>query len=82
MTNEEFEAWQADLAAMHAAYEEADHAEYKAYLDELDARDLGVWADTVLARPAVSGPELELRHVLDEAAHPELAEAFRRLAPA
>jgi hypothetical protein len=82
MTNEEYEAWQDGLAAMYAAYEEADHAEYMAYLAELDAWDLSVWADTVLARPAATGPELELRHVLDEAAHPELAEAFRRLAPA
>ncbi|MGW1270085.1 hypothetical protein [Streptomyces sp. NPDC002491] len=30
---------QADLAAMHAAYEEMDHAEYQQFMDEMDGRD-------------------------------------------
>ncbi|MFJ7280292.1 hypothetical protein [Kitasatospora sp. NPDC098663] len=34
MTPAEYDAWQADLAAMDAAYEEADQAEYEAYMDE------------------------------------------------
>ncbi|WP_159028741.1 hypothetical protein [Kitasatospora sp. MY 5-36] len=39
MTPAEYDAWQADLDRMRAAYEEADQAEYEAYLDGLDARD-------------------------------------------
>ncbi|WP_043478108.1 hypothetical protein [Kitasatospora sp. MBT66] len=81
LSTEEYERRQAELAAMHAAYEEADQAEYVAFMDELDARDVAVWADPILARDAVGGAELEQRHVLDEAAHPALFEAFRRLAP-
>ncbi|MEU5632143.1 hypothetical protein ACH47C_23535 [Streptomyces rishiriensis] len=30
---------QADLEAMHAAYEEMDQAEYVQFMDEMDARD-------------------------------------------
>ncbi|MCP2314044.1 hypothetical protein [Kitasatospora paracochleata] len=82
MTREEYDAWQAELAEMNAAYEEADQAEYEAFMDELDARDLRAWADTVLGRTAVGGAELEQRHVLDEAARPDLVEAFRRFVAA
>ncbi|MCU7827328.1 hypothetical protein [Kitasatospora sp. DSM 101779] len=46
------------------------------------ACDLAAWADSALARPAVGGADLEQRHVLDEAAHPETVEALRRLAAA
>jgi hypothetical protein len=41
---------------------------------------LTVWADAALTRPASTGELMEQRHVLDEAAHPHLVEAFRRLA--
>ncbi|MFJ2191595.1 hypothetical protein ACIOJE_27300 [Kitasatospora sp. NPDC087861] len=80
MTTEEYDAWQADLAAMHAAYEEADQAEHVAYMDELDARDVAAWADPVLEQPADGGALLEQRHALHEAAHPDQVEALRRLA--
>ncbi|MET9403942.1 hypothetical protein [Kitasatospora sp. NPDC002965] len=80
MTSEEYERRQAELAAMFAAYEEADQAEYVAYMDELDARDVAAWADPVLEQPATGGALLEQRHVLDEAAHPDQTAAFRRLA--
>jgi hypothetical protein len=44
---------------------------------------LTVWTDTGLTQPAAdTGALMEQRHVLDEAAHPDLVEAFRRLAPA
>ncbi|MET8704362.1 hypothetical protein ABZW10_36735 [Kitasatospora sp. NPDC004723] len=79
-TTEEYEAWQARLAAMHSAYEEADQAEYVAYMDELDARDVARWADPLLEQPATGGVLLEQRHVLDEAAHPETVAALQRLA--
>ncbi|MFE6869610.1 hypothetical protein ACFVFS_24035 [Kitasatospora sp. NPDC057692] len=46
------------------------------------ADEVALWADAVLARPAAGGPFLELRHVLDEAAHPETVAALRRLASA
>lgn len=78
---ETYEQWQAGLARMHAAYEEADRAEYVAYMNELDARDVAAWADPVLDQAVSGGALLEQRHVLDEAAHPDLVEAFRRLAP-
>ncbi|MER8103871.1 hypothetical protein [Kitasatospora sp. NPDC094016] len=81
-TTEEYDARQADLAAMHAAYEEADQAEYVAYTDELDARDVAAWADPVLEQPATGGALLEQRHALYEAAHPDQVEALRRLAAA
>ncbi|MFE7194012.1 hypothetical protein [Kitasatospora sp. NPDC057541] len=81
-TTEEYEAWQAGIAAMNAAYEEADQAEFVAYMDELDARDVARWADPVLEQPATAGGLLEQRHVLDEAAHPETVAAFWRLAAA
>ncbi len=55
--------------------------EYEAFMDKLDAREIAVWADITLARPAAGGAQLEQRHVLDEAAHPDLVAAFRRLAP-
>jgi hypothetical protein len=35
----EHDARQADLDEMHRAYEEADQADYVAYMAELDARD-------------------------------------------
>ncbi|MEW1914486.1 hypothetical protein AB0442_39910 [Kitasatospora sp. NPDC085895] len=38
------------------------------------------WAHTVLDRETADGAQLQQRHVLDEAAHPETAAAFRRLA--
>ncbi|MER6364446.1 hypothetical protein [Kitasatospora sp. NPDC001527] len=79
-TTEEYAAWQAGLAAMHAAYEAADQAEYVAYMDELDARDVARWADPLLEQPATDGALLEQRHVLDEAAHPDQVAALRRLA--
>ncbi|MGW7445008.1 hypothetical protein [Kitasatospora sp. NPDC054795] len=80
MTDEEYEAWQAGLEQMNRDYEAADQAEYAAYMAEFDARDVAVWADPVLEQPAVGGALLEQRHVLFEAAHPEQAEALRRLA--
>uniref|UniRef100_UPI002F9186DA hypothetical protein n=1 Tax=Kitasatospora indigofera TaxID=67307 RepID=UPI002F9186DA len=78
---ETYEQWQAALAAMHDRYEAADQAEYVAWTDEVDARDVRRWADNLPVGPAASGAELEQRHVLDEAAHPDLVAAFRRLAP-
>ncbi|MFF7459110.1 hypothetical protein [Kitasatospora sp. NPDC008115] len=81
-TTEEYAAWQAGLEQMNAAYEGADHAEYLAYMDGLDARDVAAWAAPVLERPVTGGALLEQRHVLDEAAHPQLVEAFWRLAAA
>ncbi|MGY0466861.1 hypothetical protein ACW14Y_42380 [Kitasatospora sp. cg17-2] len=80
MTSEEYDARQAELAAMNAAYEEADHAEYVAYMDALDARDVARWADPLLEQPSTSGALLEQRHVLHEAAHPETVAGLRRLA--
>jgi len=80
LSTEEYERRQAELAAMHAAYEEADQAEYIAYMDELDARDVARWADPVLEQPATGGALLEQRHALFEAAHPDQVEALRRLA--
>ncbi|MEU3564152.1 hypothetical protein [Kitasatospora sp. NPDC006786] len=79
-TDEEYDAWQAELAAMNAAYEEADQAEYAAYMDGLDARDVARWVDPLLEQPATGGALLEQRHALYEAAHPEQVEALRRLA--
>ncbi|MFJ9447152.1 hypothetical protein ACIRRH_35680 [Kitasatospora sp. NPDC101235] len=80
MTTEEYERRQAELAAMTAAYEEADQAEYAAFMDGLDARSVAAWADPVLEQPASGGALLEQRHVLHEAAHPDQVEALRRLA--
>ncbi|MEY9961325.1 hypothetical protein [Streptacidiphilus sp. MAP5-52] len=40
---------------------------------------LTTWVDAILASPAPSGALLEQRHVLDEAAHPNLTQAFHRL---
>ncbi|KOV10735.1 hypothetical protein ADK60_37525 [Streptomyces sp. XY431] len=80
MTSEEYDAWQAGLEQMHRDYEEADQAEYAAWMDELDARDVARWADPVLDRAATSGALLEQRHVLHEAAHPETVAALQRLA--
>lgn len=80
MTTEEYDAWQAGLEQMHRDYEEADQAEYVAFMDELDARDVAAWADPVLEQPATGGALLEQRHVLYEAAHPDQVEALRRLA--
>ncbi|MFF2123478.1 hypothetical protein ACFVXH_39740 [Kitasatospora sp. NPDC058184] len=80
MTTEEYERRQAELEEMHRAYEEADHAEYVAYMSRLDARDVAVWADPVLEVPATDGALLEQRHFLHEAAHPDQVEALRCLA--
>ncbi|MFF8775094.1 hypothetical protein [Kitasatospora sp. NPDC015120] len=80
MTTEEYAAWQAGLEQMNRDYEEADQAEYVAWMDELDARDVARWADPLLEQPATDGALLEQRHVLDEAAHPDQVAALRRLA--
>ncbi|MER5353420.1 hypothetical protein ABT093_24180 [Kitasatospora sp. NPDC002551] len=79
-TSEEYDAWQAGLQQMHRDYEEADQAEYVAYMDELDARDVARWADPLLEQSATDGALLEQRHVLDEAAHPETVAALQGLA--
>ncbi|MBP0453977.1 hypothetical protein J5Y04_31210 [Kitasatospora sp. RG8] len=79
-TTEEYDAWQAGLEQMNCDYEVADQAEYVAYMDELDARDVARWADPVLEQAATGGALLEQRHVLHEAAHPDQVEALRRLA--
>ncbi|WP_033820991.1 hypothetical protein [Kitasatospora sp. MBT63] len=80
-TTEEYDAWQAGLEQMNRDYEAADQAEYVAYMDELDARDVARWADPVLEQMATGGALLEQRHVLREAAHPETVAALQRLAP-
>ncbi|MFD9061444.1 hypothetical protein ACFVZ3_08000 [Kitasatospora purpeofusca] len=80
MPSEEYVAWQAGLEQMNRDYEEADQAEYVAYMDALDARDVARWADPVLEQPATGGALLEQRHVLHEAAHPETVAGLRRLA--
>ncbi|MEW2467148.1 hypothetical protein AB0919_19335 [Streptomyces sp. NPDC046994] len=38
-SSEEYERQQAELEEMHSTYEAMDHAEYVAYMEELDARD-------------------------------------------
>ncbi|MFF2819643.1 hypothetical protein ACFVT9_29495 [Kitasatospora cineracea] len=83
-TPEEYAAWQAELEQMHDAYEEVDQAEYVAWMDEMDAEKLRPWVEDLLEEhpKGLSGAELEQRHALDEAAHPELVEALRRLAAA
>ncbi|WP_285739324.1 hypothetical protein [Kitasatospora phosalacinea] len=84
MSTEEYAAWQAGLGQMHRDYEEADQAEYVAWMDEMDAASLRPWVEDLLEEhpKGLSGALLEQRHVLDEAAHPELVEALRRLAAA
>ncbi|MFD7734324.1 hypothetical protein ACFV6F_28595 [Kitasatospora phosalacinea] len=83
-TPEEYAAWQAGLEQMHRGYEERDQAEYVAWMDEMDAEALRPWAEDLLEEhpKGLSGAELEQRHVLDEAAHPQQVEALRRLAAA
>ncbi|MER8188208.1 hypothetical protein [Kitasatospora sp. NPDC094015] len=79
-TTEEYDAWQAGLEQMNRRYEEADQAEYVAWLDELDASVVAAWADPFLEQAAGGGALLEQRHVLHEAAHPETVAALQRLA--
>ncbi|MEU5389552.1 hypothetical protein [Kitasatospora cineracea] len=81
-TPEEYAAWQAELEQMHDAYEEADQAEYVAWMDEMDAEALRPWAEGLLEEhpEGLSGAELEQRHALDEAAHPQQVEALFWLA--
>ncbi|MFF2080603.1 hypothetical protein ACFVXG_38295 [Kitasatospora sp. NPDC058162] len=47
---------------------------------EPGAQALTFWAEYTLAQPACTGALLEQRHLLDEAAHPDLVDALHHLA--